>query len=189
MFTMKTLGKAALASGLRPMKNEDGSVIVIALILLALATVMGISGTTTTSVELQIAGNDRIQKQNFFLADAGLMENAQLVQNNGALMANPATAGFNWFHNLSDLPDQNDVTNDSNWTNQFSQVFMVTNANSGTPNPGITNSTRFLTVYQGVSGGTSLDISKARVYQYRLDSRTIRYNGRIYLEAGFRTAF
>jgi Tfp pilus assembly protein PilX len=51
--------------------NEQGSVMVIALIILALVTVLGISSTTTTSIELQIAANDKFNKISFFSAESG----------------------------------------------------------------------------------------------------------------------
>ena len=186
MFHMKVKAKDAFISGLQPVKNEDGSIIVIVLVLLALATVMGISGTTTTSTELQISGNDRIYKENFYLADGGIMECAQTIQD-GSNMADASSA--NWLHKSADLPDSTDITDASNWDNANSQVSANVNSLSSIPTfRNASNTTRYLAVVGTVSGGTSLDISRSRVYQYQIYSRTVRDNGTIYLEAGYRKA-
>jgi Tfp pilus assembly protein PilX len=53
-------------------KNENGSVLIIALIMLVLLTVLGITATSTSNIELQIAGNERIYKRAFYVANAGI---------------------------------------------------------------------------------------------------------------------
>jgi hypothetical protein len=50
--------------------NEQGSVLVVSLILLVLLTTIGISASRTTSIELQIAGNEKAHKQAFYTAEA-----------------------------------------------------------------------------------------------------------------------
>jgi len=56
----------------RIIENESGSVLVIALIMLVLLTVLGITATSTSNIELQIAGNEREFKRAFFVANAGV---------------------------------------------------------------------------------------------------------------------
>ena len=41
--------------------NEKGSILLVALIMLALLSLIGIAATRTTSIELQIAGNEKFQ--------------------------------------------------------------------------------------------------------------------------------
>ena len=50
--------------------NEQGSVLVGALVMLVFLTIIGISATTTTEIELQIAGNDKAYKIAFYAAEA-----------------------------------------------------------------------------------------------------------------------
>ena len=50
--------------------NEKGSVLLVALIMLALLSLIGVAATRTTSTELQIAGNEKFQKIAFYTADA-----------------------------------------------------------------------------------------------------------------------
>ncbi|WP_299978193.1 pilus assembly PilX N-terminal domain-containing protein [Desulfobacula sp.] len=53
------------------LNNEKGSVLVIAIIFLMLLTVIGIFATTTSTIEIQISGNDKINKMVFYAADSG----------------------------------------------------------------------------------------------------------------------
>jgi type IV pilus assembly protein PilX len=53
-------------------ENERGSVLVIALIMLVLLTILGISASTTSEIETQIAGNERNYKRTFYTANSGI---------------------------------------------------------------------------------------------------------------------
>jgi Tfp pilus assembly protein PilX len=52
-------------------KNEEGSVIVLSMVLLVFLTILGISATRTSSIEVQIASNERHAVQNLYKAEAG----------------------------------------------------------------------------------------------------------------------
>ena len=52
-------------------RNEEGSVIVLSMVLLVLLTILGISATRTSSIEVQIASNERQAIQNQYQAEAG----------------------------------------------------------------------------------------------------------------------
>jgi len=52
------------------LENEKGSVTVLALVLLILLTLLGIAATTTSSIEVQIAGNELRHKLAFYSAEA-----------------------------------------------------------------------------------------------------------------------
>ncbi len=60
--------------------EESGFVLVGALLILLLLVVIGISATTNTSLELQIAGNDRTHKETFYQADGGTQLAVRLVE-------------------------------------------------------------------------------------------------------------
>jgi len=51
------------------LKNEDGSVLVIALIMMGLLILLGVSASTTTEIEIQIAGNERSHGIAFYAAE------------------------------------------------------------------------------------------------------------------------
>ena len=52
------------------LKNEDGFVLVIALIMMGLLSLLGVSASTTTEIEMQIAGNERSHGIAFYAAEA-----------------------------------------------------------------------------------------------------------------------
>ena len=53
----------------RPLGNEDGSAIVLALMVLVLLTVIGIAGSNSTRTEMKIASNDKFHKITFYAAE------------------------------------------------------------------------------------------------------------------------
>lgn len=54
------------------LKNDRGSVLIIALLVLVLLTIIGISATTTTTTDIQIASNEKVHSMTFYAADAGI---------------------------------------------------------------------------------------------------------------------
>ena len=64
------------------LKNEDGSVLVVALIMLVLLTIIGISASTTSTIEVRIAGNEKFHKMAFYAADGGTEAGAELLEQN-----------------------------------------------------------------------------------------------------------
>jgi hypothetical protein len=65
-----------------PIDNNRGSALVVALLMLVVLTLIGISATTTTTFELQIAGNDRLYKQAFYAADGATEMGGELIEQN-----------------------------------------------------------------------------------------------------------
>jgi hypothetical protein len=57
---------------IRILKNENGSVLLIAVLILIALTVVGISAISTSTIDIQISGNDKFHKMAFFAADAGV---------------------------------------------------------------------------------------------------------------------
>jgi hypothetical protein len=53
-------------------KKEEGSVLVVALLILVLLTLIGISATRTGEIEVQISGNEKTYKTAFYAAEAGI---------------------------------------------------------------------------------------------------------------------
>jgi hypothetical protein len=76
----------------RPLQNEEGSVIVVVLFILVIVTLIGISDTSNTVVELQIASNDQLQKIAFYNADSGIYGTPKLISNAVNTMLDPPVA-------------------------------------------------------------------------------------------------
>jgi hypothetical protein len=51
--------------------NEKGSALVLALLILVLLTLMGISATTTSTVGIQMAGSEKFYEMAFYSAESG----------------------------------------------------------------------------------------------------------------------
>ena len=51
--------------------NDRGSALVVALLVLVLLTLMGISATTTSTIEVQMAGNEKVHDMAFYAAESG----------------------------------------------------------------------------------------------------------------------
>jgi len=75
-ITMQNKSSGTAGSG-QLRNNENGFVLVVSLLFLLILTIIGIIATGTTSLELQIAGNDRFAKEDFYNQEASLV-NGQL---------------------------------------------------------------------------------------------------------------
>jgi len=62
--------------------NEEGFVLVTGLMILLVLTLLGLSATTNTSIELQIAGNDRLHKQTLYQAEGGAIMGTEILEQN-----------------------------------------------------------------------------------------------------------
>lgn len=53
------------------LNSEKGSALVVAVLILCLLTILGLASTTTTTIDLRIAANDRDYVKEFYVADSG----------------------------------------------------------------------------------------------------------------------
>lgn len=158
------------------LKGEDGSILAVALMILVLLTVLGISATRTTEIELQIAQNENMFKQNLYLAECAAMAGAQMMENETDI-TKLKTLSLNWLH--SSLPDT-DIRSDTNWS--------PSNNNS---NQILDETTRYLAVYQGIASGSSLDIGgqSTSLHQYVIYGCSTKNHGEALVEVGYRKRF
>ena len=63
----------------KPLIGQDGSVLIIALLIMVLLTVVGLSVTRTTDIDIDIAKNDQFHKTAFFHADSGVYTIPKLI--------------------------------------------------------------------------------------------------------------
>ncbi len=87
---------------MKVLHNEEGFVLVTGLMILVVLTLLGIAATTNTSIELQIAGNDRLHKETFYNAEAGAILGTEIMELNFNCIAGfPPTGGNPWSENAS----------------------------------------------------------------------------------------
>lgn len=72
---------------LGPLSKNTGSITVVALLILVVLTIIGVGATTTSDIELQIAGNQKFHLIAFESADSGVYVTPKLISscidNNG----------------------------------------------------------------------------------------------------------
>jgi len=71
-------------SATRILKSQNGSALLISIMVLLLATIIGFAATTTTSTELGVSGNDKMKKLTFYEADGGTEAARELTELNFA---------------------------------------------------------------------------------------------------------
>jgi len=57
-----------------PVNNEDGFVLILAMMIMVVVTLIGLAATTTTVFEIQIAGNEKWAQNQFYKADSAVNE-------------------------------------------------------------------------------------------------------------------
>lgn len=67
---------------MKTLRNEQGFVLVTGLLTLVVLTFLGLAATTNTSIELKIAGNDRLNQENFYDAEATLILGTEILEQN-----------------------------------------------------------------------------------------------------------
>lgn len=60
-------------------KEEQGSITVVALLILVVLTILGVTITRTTTLDLKISTNETIRKQRFYVAEGGVYREAAEV--------------------------------------------------------------------------------------------------------------
>ena len=69
-----------MVSGKYDPRDESGTVLVIAMLTLAILSLIGVAATTSSSIEAEISGNDRVHKEAFFATEFGLTVGERVIQ-------------------------------------------------------------------------------------------------------------
>ena len=105
-------------------KKEEGAVIVVAVFVTLALVVVGSLASMLTHIELDISRNDRLGKEAFFVADAGVPISTEVIEDIIFNEEIPSYSGFNFNSNFlnevrnyyeddSNLNDRNSDTPDS----------------------------------------------------------------------------
>ena len=182
--------------------NENGSIMVVTLIILTLATMIGIAATITASIELQVSGNDMRYADIFYRAEAAAMVGARAIETSTNLAGGKYTsdndditlAKIDRKGHSADLPNPDDIANNDNWsesTNKVSAEAPVALSAEGCQ-------TRFLPV-EGPAMNTSLDMANTagtQMHEYTIYGRSILESassnkrlGEVIIEVGYKKRF
>ena len=157
-------------------KGEDGSVLVLALILLVLLTMLGIAATMTTEIETRIAGNENAYKNNLYRAEGAAMTGVQMLEDvtDTSILKE---LSLDWLH--STLPDSK-INRDINW-----------NPANNNSNQALNPENRYLAVYRGIAKGSSLDIGRSptALHQFSINGRSVEGDGEAIVDVGFKKRY
>ncbi len=165
------------------LNNEEGSAIVMALIVLAMLTIIGIVSTNDTVFELQIVRNEAMYRRNFYRAESAIVEAAQRLETSNAADSLPTTTSYKWLNNAvgapdmedmaswkdnADIPDWDDPTNWINppWPQLASPSSPANNMDDPADNR---NNTRYAALCNGIAAGSSLSMTNgSNLYSYSI---------------------
>ena len=165
----------AMKMNLYLLKNEEGSVLLVAIMILTLLTLIGFAATNTTSIEISISGNEKVYKQNFYMADGAVREAIQRIQNeNIPDQLRAGVTSYTWLNSCSDLDS-------TAWGND-GQGGTVNSATSGL-------GSSFEVFDGGIIAGESIKTTSSPVHEYRIFGRSAVNNAQTVIEAGFKKRF
>jgi Tfp pilus assembly protein PilX len=116
-----------LKSSLSILKEEEGAVLIIALLIMVILALIGAAAIMNSSIEIKIAGNERLGKLAFYAADAGVEIAPRIIDY--FIEDSPDPAGFPG--NLRE--DLQDLIKDRNFLNEI--MGYTTNNDGSTDNP------------------------------------------------------
>ena len=168
----------AMKMNLYLLRNEEGSVLLVAIMILILLTLIGFAATNTTSIEISISGNEKVYKQNFYMADGAVSEAIQRIQNeNIPDQLRAGVTSYKWINSCSDLDS-------TAWGND-GQGGTVNSATSGL-------GSSFEVFDGGIAGGnsaSSIKMTSSSVHEYLIYGRSAVNNAQTVIEAGFKKRF
>jgi hypothetical protein len=83
--------------------RQEGSALAIALLILVFLTILGLSGTTISTIEVQIAANDKFQRIAFYRADSGIYSTPKFIRETMEEGSNPTNSSITYLQAGTDL--------------------------------------------------------------------------------------
>ena len=165
------------------LKNEEGAVIIAALLVLVLLTIIGIASTNISNTEVKISAHEAIHQQNFYRAEGATLQ---------------AIDKFEW----SDNPETEDPAFD--WMTQtlansasliesgavYDSTFWKSGSGDATPEASTFSDTSFIAISGGIVEGESLDMGSTKIHSYTIYGRSAPpRRGAVTVEVGYLKAF
>jgi len=138
-------------------RNEDGIVIVTALMVMVMLTIIGFLAIEVSNTEVQIAGQEVVYQQNFYQAEGAVIEAAGEVE----AVPDPVNSPPAWLETKVDTITDEQIQSSDFWSD--STVV--------TPQASSLDHTTYVAASDGPVSGTSLDMSSSKVYGYSIYGR------------------
>ena len=135
------------------LNNENGSLLAIVLLLMAVLTVIGIRMSDTAVTEARIARNETCYKRSFFRAEAAAMEAIQQLEDTTTDLDIAAPSYLRPIGTIISTP--NEELPDAEWN--FAAPSAI---------PDTSSDLKYLAVATGIQVGSSMAMGEAQVHSY-----------------------
>lgn len=171
----------------KKLQNEEGFVLIVSLMMLVVLMIIGIAATNTTTIELQISGNDKSSTQTFYQAEAVTVEAMQIFSSIDDLADAPAwmlPSGTGVFPaGAAAAAECTAMRDNASWTGDEDGDGTLNS------NPSAAVDGEMITVHRGVVAGGSLDLGSARLNSFDVYGRSQLNNGTTIIKTSFRKAY
>ena len=160
------------------LNNENGVVLVGAILILVLLTIVGVVSTNVSNTEIKTAFNEIVYQQNLYRAEGATIEAVELLDD----IADPKTTPPAWLE-----PDLDEITN----ANIYDTAFWQSGLSGTVPQASsFLDDTNFVVVSDGIVAGSSLGMGSSKVHAYSVFGRSAPPNrGATIIEIGYLKAF
>lgn len=166
-------------------RDQKGSALILSMLMVMMLSLIGIAATTTSTLEMGIAANERVYKDNFNRAEAAAVIGAQEIENETdetPLKDLQDKKYSSWLH--FDLPYPDNLND--NWDYDDQNPDTPSNTDSA---EAIDPQCRYLGDYKRVAPGASLDMSEPTVHEFSIYGRSAKNKGSVMIEIGYRKRY
>ena len=162
--------------------NERGNVLIYTLLLLVLLTIIGLSAAQTATVDIQVSGNHMIHKKNFYKAEGAAMDAIQRMEGVDLDSASPG-----WISTPATEIETGNFLSETGGDAKWLTGSTFTGGAQAEESYIDTDHAKFVVLSEGViHTGESLDMTKSKIYQYKVFGRCEQYRGKSTIEVGYR---
>ena len=145
------------------LNNEEGVVIIAALMVLVLLTLVGIASTHTSNTEIKIATHELIYQRNFYAAEGATLEALDVMES----LTDP-DATYDW---LWENPDT--FTDTMLYESDLWEKNMTKKPADASISPEYAEYTRYFVVHRGIPKGKgSLVMGAGAIHEYEIFGRS-----------------
>jgi hypothetical protein len=164
-------------------KNEEGAVVIVALLIMALLTIVGIASNNISNTEVKIAAQELMHQQNFYHAEGATLEALDKMEqeDNPETVDPPLTWMTQTLANSENLLTSGDL---------YDSTFWGSGSSDAIPEGSTFSDTHFVVVSGGVVEGESLDMGSTKIHGYTIYGRCAPpKRGAVTVEVGYLKAF
>ena len=165
------------------LKNEEGAVIIAALLVLVLLTIIGIASTNISNTEVKISAHEAIHQQNFYRAEGATLQAIDIME----AKSNPETEDPPLAWMTQTLANSESLLDSGNL---YDGTFWDSGSGDAIPEASTFSDTNFVVVSGGIVEGESLDMGSTKIHSYTIYGRSAPpKRGAVTVEVGYLKAF